>query len=88
MSGHTPAPWVVAIRPADESLYISMGNPTRGAHCQFDLGCTLADALLIAAAPDLLAACKMVAAMAVGWEPLTPGDIAEVTTAIAKAEGK
>lgn len=46
-----------------------------------------ADARLIAAAPDLLAACKLIAAMAVGWEPLTPGDIAEVTAAIAKAEG-
>lgn len=39
-----------------------------------------------AAAPDLLRACKMIAGMAVSWEPLTPGDIAEVRAAIAKAE--
>lgn len=45
-----------------------------------------ADAYLIAAAPDLLAACKMVEAMAVHGEPLSVGDIAEVRAAIAKAE--
>lgn len=43
---------------------------------------------LIAAAPDLLQACRMVLEMAVAWQPLTPGDIAEVKAAIAKAEGK
>lgn len=48
----------------------------------------MSDARLIAAAPELLRACKMVAEMAVHWEPLTPGDIAEVKAAIAKAEGK
>lgn len=45
----------------------------------------LATARLIAAAPDLLRACKMIADMAVSWEPLTPGDIAEVRDAITKA---
>ena len=47
-----------------------------------------ANARLIAAAPDLLAACKMIASIAVGWQALTPGDIAEVHAAIAKAEGE
>lgn len=45
-----------------------------------------ANARLIAAAPDLLAACKMIASFAVSWQPLTPGDIRIVTEAIAKAE--
>jgi len=36
----------------------------------------------------LLSACKIVAEMAVAWQPLTPGDIAEVNAAILKAEGK
>jgi hypothetical protein len=47
-----------------------------------------ANARLIAAAPELLRACKLVAAMAVAWAPLTPGDIAEVNAAIAKAEAR
>lgn len=48
----------------------------------------LANARLIAAAPALLEACKMVVAMAVSWQPLTPGDIIEVKAAIDKAEGR
>ncbi len=50
--------------------------------------CREDDARLIAAAPELLRACKAIAAMAVAWEALTPGDIAEVRGAIAKAEGR
>jgi hypothetical protein len=40
------------------------------------------------AAPELLRACKLVADIAVCWEAVTPGDIAEVRAAIAKAEGR
>ena len=47
-----------------------------------------ANARLIAAAPDLLEACKMVASFAVSWQPLSVGDIQEVIKAIAKAEGR
>ena len=47
-----------------------------------------ADARLIAAAPELLKACQMVADMAVSWQPLTPGDISEVNAAISKATGR
>lgn len=42
----------------------------------------------IGAVNELLAACKMVAAMAVPQHPLSVGDIAEVFAAIAKAEGR
>lgn len=44
-----------------------------------------ANASLIAAAPDLLAACEMIASFAQSWQPLTPGDIRIVKDAIAKA---
>jgi hypothetical protein len=47
-----------------------------------------ADARLIVAAPELLAAAKKIASFAVSWQPLTPGDIKELTDAIVKAEGK
>lgn len=47
-----------------------------------------ADAYLIAGAPALLRAAKLISGFAVSWEPLTPGDIAELNAAIAKAEGK
>ena len=47
-----------------------------------------ANAHLIAAAPDLLRAAKAIASFAVSWQPLTPGDIKELTDAIAKAEGR
>lgn len=45
-----------------------------------------ADANLIAAAPEMLAALKMVAEMAVEWKALSPGDIREVMAVIKKAE--
>lgn len=35
---------------------------------------------------ELLAAAKTIASFAVSWQPLTPGDIKELTDAIAKAE--
>jgi len=36
----------------------------------------------------LLSAAKLIESFAVAWEPLTPGDITELTAAIAKAEGR
>ena len=59
----TPGPWVVNFR-ADGSCYISMGDPIKGPHKQFDLLLEAGnfndedDARLIAAAPDLLVACQ------------------------------
>ncbi|MBH1563871.1 hypothetical protein I5U69_13140 [Stenotrophomonas maltophilia] len=61
-SKHTPAPWIVRFR-ADGSSYISMGDPSKGPHKAADMFLAadggesdLADARLIAAAPELLAA--------------------------------
>ena len=42
--------------------------------------------VLIAAAPRLLAAAKTIASFAQSWQPLTPGDIKELTDAIREAE--
>jgi hypothetical protein len=39
-------------------------------------------------AKELLAAARSIAAFALAWEPLTPGDIRELTTAIRKCEGR
>lgn len=59
---HTPAPWVVKFRK-DHSAYISFGDPSSH-HKQFDIDfddrypSDVADARLIAAAPELLAALR------------------------------
>ncbi len=62
--------------------------PGREHHAEWFRSIDHPDAHLIAAAPAMLAALKSIAAMAVHWQPLTPGDIREVTDAIAKAEGR
>jgi hypothetical protein len=66
-SKHTPAPWIVRFR-ADGSSYISMGDPSKGPHKAADLFLTadggesdLADARLIATAPELLKALERIA---------------------------
>lgn len=105
---HTPGPWTVAelredgaiirtggryeIRtPAwDVATYIPQSGPIR----------KLGDAHLIAAAPDLLAACKaLISSLVEGWPPpdwddnhllmiqATAGDIREARAAIAEAKG-
>lgn len=62
MSKHTPGPWVIKFRN-DHSAYISMGDPS-SEHKQFDIEfddrypSDVADALLIAAAPDMLRALR------------------------------
>ena len=87
MSKSTPGPWEASSPGMDYIVTASDGR-------KFIVGDAVyhpeneANARLIAAAPDLLRACKMVADMAVSWQPLTPGDIAEVKAAIAKAEGR
>jgi hypothetical protein len=63
MIGHTPGPWAIKFRN-DHSAYISLGDPVSGPHKQFDVQFTdlypsdVADARLIASAPDLLVALK------------------------------
>jgi hypothetical protein len=52
---HTPGPWIIGTRP-DGSRWFSIGDPRTGPHYQADIFCGDADARLIAAAPELLAA--------------------------------
>ena len=83
MSKHTPGPWSVV----DEG-HAEQGRPAHVRALRLhivvdhaeDFGDPAPDARLIAAAPDLLAACKMISDMAVAWEALTPGDQWTVTT--------
>ncbi len=92
MSGHTPGPWSSSPqkgRPGNcfmAQVWDRDGKALATIESAMPSAVATANARLIAAAPDLLRACKMVAEMAVGWEALTPGDIAEVRAAIAKAE--
>ena len=91
----TPGPWVLT-EPSIVGLADVLFGPSR----QHNDGCATiiasvgkydearANARLIAAAPELLAACKSIAAMAVSWQPLSNGDISDVLKAIAKAEGR
>lgn len=89
MSAHTPGPWMVEMRPDTAGV----GRPVV-ASANGDLICAVSrrdgraesgdNARLLAAAPDLLAACE--------WAPencraLTGGDERRLRAAIAKARG-
>lgn len=92
MSEHTPGPWTIQEYGDDEApaLVIHMDTETRvcfmatpGSHG--DPARIEADALLISAAPDLLAACKD----ALGaFENNNAIDWGDLERAIAKAEGR
>jgi hypothetical protein len=63
----TPAPWTYGVRK-DGSIWLSLGDPTRGPHHQFDFYGTEADARLTCAAPILLQAAEAHAAWAYAEE--------------------
>lgn len=90
---HTPGPWVVKFRN-DHSCYISMGDPKAGPHKQFDLEFSdldpsdVADARLIAAAPDLLSAISaMLTHMGMDEDEWNKPTFEQARAAIAKATG-
>jgi hypothetical protein len=92
MSGHTPGPWVIEgdVAALPDDIGVGIVNRKHDGD-DWDVAMvhsSAANARLIAAAPDLLAACKLIASYAISWQPLTPGDIREMTAAIAKAEGR
>jgi hypothetical protein len=70
-------------------MWLSIGNPKTGPHSSGDLVATKADAALIVAAPDLLAALK--ALLPDGWGDDDTMDhipgVKQARAAIAKAEG-
>ena len=100
MSKHTPGPWTVVEDPEDRGRYVVAGPDQvgivmtpAGKHRNEPLRSFLADARLIAAAPDLLQALKAV----VGRDNPPAGEPGHVyfsdalkmaAQAIAKAEGK
>lgn len=94
---HTPGPWRLVPPPTADN-----GNPWRVAGCDHTIAIIPnrpreADARLIAAAPDMLAALKIARqyvkathgslAGAVGPDNLVSPDLALIDTAVAKAEG-
>lgn len=85
---HTPGPWNVEMSEEGKWFITSDGHLVGGSHS--GSGRAKQDAFLMAAAPELLQACKLL----VAWE--TGADVGEMTSdkviaigraAIAKAEG-
>ena len=89
MSKHTPGPWIALRERTAGTFFNSYAIMQRDeiiAHTTTDIGAkTEADARLIAAAPDLLAACE---ALVAGWEHNLTEPMALVRAAIAKARGE
>ena len=87
---HTPGPWVIGTRK-DGSRWFSIGNPETGPHYQADIFCREADARLIAAAPDMLAALKTIGSV-LAVRPKTIKDeelwsaFSQIIGAVSKAE--
>ena len=81
MSEHTPGPWVQFCDHGRTIAIMPAGRP--GAICKFTQKCgpTIANARLIAAAPDMLAALKYCVIERSEW-------LTEARAAIAKAEGR
>lgn len=88
MSNYTPGPWRVIethLLPYDGDHVADMSNDLMVVS-SFKLGDPLADAQLIAAAPDLLGALQKIAQMDYG-NPYASGCVEIARAAIAKAEG-
>ncbi len=96
MSKHTPGKWEYGVRE-DSSKWLSIGDPAIGPHYQGDLCASLADAKLIAAAPELLEALAGLVARYKAlvnsgdcglWNADDEHEIKAAMDAIAKAEGR
>lgn len=93
MSAHTPGPWVVAheLRPTDEMVADLENGTYVVVEGRTGLGNFMADARLIAAAPDLLAALQAIVDQEQhdGQPETHMHDMADIArAAIAKAEGR
>jgi hypothetical protein len=84
---HTPGEWRHVVR-RDGSIYLTMGNPERGAHSQFDWLGTEADAALAMAAPAMMAALEKARVSIELWSPDPTEPLEEIDAAIAKARGE
>lgn len=90
MSQHTPGPWIIVEREAGRDLDETFVGPSdegivAGCWPYGRLGTQEANARLIAAAPELLAAGKRLCRPSL---MVLETDIAEMKRAIAKAEGR
>lgn len=103
MSKHTPGPWVVEERPPNmRVIFAGLTTDRRPAPCVLMDGDQEANAHLIAAAPEMLEALKVVTDTLIEWLPrlrgqreaeemsraYVAGQIAMAQAAIAKAEGR
>lgn len=90
MSAHTPGPWHVS----DDIITGATDGVDVMRHVGGELECiaadlrSLADARLIAAAPDLLAALKQMISKAESLDESWVFDLDAATAAVEKAEGK
>jgi hypothetical protein len=107
MSKHTPAPWVLKIRPAEHDDNVTVaeieqprsvkyrGAVTRMQSAEHIYGIgkdeLIANARLIAAAPDMLEALKAISEVGIreihDWQAIAERMQATALAAIAKAEG-
>ncbi len=89
---HTPGKWHIASTRGDRAVWIAAGVNGYGdgpADTVIDnANCSMADATLIAAAPELLAALKRVGCQDSDGCHLSPDGDCFVCGAIARAEGK
>jgi hypothetical protein len=94
MSKHTPGPWFISRDERDGMSWnnhiASVPDPKSEICAMFHDGTPNneigeANAILIAAAPDLLKALKQIVS---DWEDGEPEDIVDACAAIAKAEGR
>ena len=79
----TPGEWRFGMRD-DGSIWISLGDPVKGPHYQFDFPARLADARLACAAPDLYEALEGVLRVA----DRDTAEFNKARAALAKARGE
>ena len=84
---HTPGPWRIGLR-RDKSIWLSIGDPKTGPHFQGDLVASIADARLIASAPDLLEACQEFVRKCECGEAKSKRSYAQMKAVIARAESQ
>lgn len=91
MSTHTPGPWTVMLRGERGTFHVLEAQRHEAEHTSDGVdGYTVssANARLIAAAPDLLHACKVALPLIEEWLQGTPETADLLRAAIAKAESK
>lgn len=84
---HTPGPWMIAVCPATRTPIVKAGRLTICSMAEGDADEHLSDQMLIAAAPELLAAIKGLMTWCAG-DVLDLPEVNAARAAIAKAQGE